>query len=203
MRILVACEFSGIVRDAFIRRGHDAVSCDLEPTERPGPHYQGDVMEVLYDWWDMVIAHPECRYLANSASKHLYIGAKKENGINPVRWANMIEATTFFNRLLGCGIPRIAVENPVIHCHAKKIVGQQTQTFQPWHHGHKEKKRTCLWLRGLEPLEPSNIVGPPPKDPEEKKKWEVVHRMPPGPNRSKDRSRTYPGIAEAMAEQWG
>ena len=203
MKVLIACEFSGIVRDAFLAKGHDAVSCDLLPSERPGPHYQGDVLDILDDGWDLLIAHPECRFLANSGAKHLYTGMRKVNGRNPDRWTKMRLAAEFFNKLRNCKIPKRAIENPVIHRHAKKLVGQQSQLLQPWHHGHKEMKAICLWLEELSPLIPTNIVGPPPKNPDERKKWAKVHRCPPSPDRWKERSRFYPGVANAMADQWG
>lgn len=204
MRILVACERSGKVRDALIARGHDATSCDLHPSDRPGPHHQGDVLEILDDGWDGLIAHPVCKRLANSGSKHLYRGMNKRNGRDPIKWREMEEGAEFFRRFLYADIPLIAVENPIIHCHAKELIGmEQTQVIQPWHHGHKEMKATCLWLRGgLKRLERSNDVGPPPKDMIERRKWAVVHRMSPGPERERKRSETYQGIADPMADQW-
>lgn len=203
MKILVACERSGKVRDALIAKGHDAMSCDLHPSDRPGPHYQGDVRGILYGKWDGLIAFPDCRYLCNSGSKHLYTGMKKINGICPVRWARLVAAARFFNLLWNADhILKRAIENSIMHCHAKAKIGQQTQVIQPHHHGHKEMKATCLWLHGLPKLERSNDVGPPPKDPIERRKWAVVHRMPPGPDRERKRSETYQGIADAMADQW-
>lgn len=206
MKILVACEYSGVVRDAFIRKGHDAVSCDLLPSESDfGPHIIGDVLDVLKrERFDMMVAHPPCTFLCNSGAKHLYIGTKKENGICPDRWAKMEEAAAFYRRLLEQDIERIVVENPIMHLHAAALIGSRaTQFIQPWQHGHKEMKATGLHLRGLPKLVPSNVVGPPPKDPVERRKWAVVHRASPGPDRWKDRSRTYPGIADAFGEQWG
>lgn len=133
MKILVACEYSGRVRDAFIALGHDAISCDLLPTEAEGPHYQGDVFDIINDGFDMMIAHPPCTYLANSGAKHLYAGMKKENGRNEERWKNMREAAEFFKRLLNADIPKIAVENPIMLGHGKSIIGQsQSQVIQPW-----------------------------------------------------------------------
>ena len=203
MKVLVACEYSGVVRDAFRRRGHWAMSCDLLPTDVPGPHYQGDVRDILDDGWDLMVGHPECTYLCNSGAKHLYAGMKKENGRNPSRWEKMRKAADFYNTLLNADIERICLENPIFHGHAREIVGQHTQIIQPWMFGHKEMKATGLRLKNLPKLTPSNVVGPPPKDPEERKKWAVCHRMPPGPDRWKLRSATYPGIGDAMAEQWG
>lgn len=187
MRVLVVCEFSGIVRDAFREKGHYAMSCDLLPTESPGPHYRGDVRDVLGDDWDLMIAHPPCTYLANSGVRWLY---EKEN-----RWQDLIEGASFFRELLNAPIPHRAVENPVMHKWARKIVGRgPDQTIQPWQFGHGETKATCLWLENLPPLEPTEIV---------EGREARVHRMPPGPERSKERSRFFTGIAEAMADQWG
>lgn len=203
MKILVACERSGKVRDALIKRGHNAVSCDLHPSDRAGPHIRGNVLNHIDSGWDGMIAFPTCRYLCNSGAKHLYRGMKKVNGRDPVRWSKMKEGAEFFRELLYADIELIAVENPIMLGHAKKLVGgSQTQIIQPWHHGHREMKATCLWLYGLPPLVRSNDVGPPPKDPEERKKWAVVHRMTPGPERERLRSETYQGIADAMADQW-
>jgi hypothetical protein len=193
MRVLVACEYSGVVRDAFTRAGHDAMSCDLLPTESPGPHHQGDVFDVTGDGWDLMVAHPPCTYLANSGVRWLYFGGKGRVP-DPDRWNEMRLAAKFFGKLLAVPIPRIAVENPVMHGHAKKIVGEtQSQIIQPWQFGHGEIKATCLWLKGLPRLVSTRIVeGRRP----------VVHFASPGPDRWKLRSRTYQGIADAMAEQW-
>lgn len=196
MRVLVACEFSGVVRDAFIARGHDAVSCDLLPSERPGPHIQGDVLDVLSDGWDIAVCHPPCTFLCNSGVRWL--------AGSTIRKRKMKDAAVFFAELLNCDIPKVAVENPIMHRYGKIYIGRgQDQVIQPWQFGHKEMKATCLWLKGLPLLKPSHIVGPPPKDPAERKHWAVVHRASPGPDRWKKRSITYQGIADAMAEQWG
>ena len=195
MKVLIGCEYSGKVRDAFIARGHDAVSCDLLPTEAPGPHYQGDIFDILDDWWDMLIAFPTCTYMANSGSKHLYNGMKKSNGINQERWQLMKEATAFFLKLWKCKIPKEALEYPIMHGHAKALIGvNQTQIIQPWHHGHGETKATCLWLEDLPLLVPTNIVSG---------RESRIHKMPPSKDRGKKRSETYPGVADAMALQWG
>lgn len=205
MRVLVACEFSGIVRDAFIAHGHDAISADLLPSERPGPHYEGDVRDLLTDGeitqWDLLIAHPPCTYLTNAGVRHLYHDVTSVNGrraaVNgPERWEAMREAATFFRTFLYASkIPRIAVENPVPHGYAVEEIGRKyDQLIQPWQFGHGETKAICWWLEGLPPLRPTNIVdGREPR----------VHYMSPGPNRWRERSRFYPGIAEAMAAQWG
>jgi len=174
MRVLVACEFSGIVRDAFIARGHAAVSCDLLPSERPGPHYGGDVRELFgprYQW-DLMIAHPPCTHLAVSGARWF-----KD------KQAEQEEALEFVRALLDAPIPHIALENPV------SIISSRIRK----QFGHGETKATCLWLKNLPPLVPTNIV-----DGREAR----VHRMPPGPDRWRERSRTFQGIADAMAEQW-
>lgn len=187
MKVLVGCEFSGIVREAFRERGHDAWSCDLLPTEIPGPHIKADIFHVIYDGWDLMIAHPPCTYLANSGVRHLID--------NPLRQTKMIKAAAFFLALLSAPIPYIALENPIQHKHARQIISKNyAQIIHPWQFGHGETKATCLWLRGLPRLQPTNIVdGREPR----------VHYMGPSAERWKDRSRTYTGIAEAMADQWG
>ena len=196
LRVLVACEYSGTVRDAFIRAGYDAMSCDLLPTEKDGPHYQGDVRDVLADGWDMMIAHPTCTYMANSGVCWLHK--------DPTRWAKLDDGAAFFRLLWDAPIPRIALENPVMHKYAKERIGglKQSQTIQPWMFGHMESKATCLWLRGLPPLVPTNNVKDEMmKLPDNQR--QRLHYLPPGPDRWKERSRTYAGIAEAMASQWG
>lgn len=197
MRVLVACECSGIVRDAFARRGHDAWSCDIQPTERSGQHIQGDAITAAYSQrWDLMIAHPECTFLANSGAKHLYAGMKKENGPSPERWARMGAAAFFFLTLWRAPIARKCIENPVMLGHPRGLFGMPApmQTIQPWQFGHGETKATCLWLDGLLPLRPTRIVSG---------REQRVFRMAPGPDRKRDRSRTFEGIAEAMADQWG
>jgi hypothetical protein len=190
MRVLVACEFSGIVRDAFLAAGHDAMSCDLLPTERPGPHYVGSVIDVISAGWDLMVAHPPCTYLANSGVRWLYGG--KGTIRDEHRWHQMRSASYFFKRLLDDDIPRIAIENPIMHRHAG--IRKPDQIIQPWQFGHPETKATGLWLKGLPLLVPTNIVdGREPR----------VHHASPGPDRWKERSRTLTGIAAAMAEQWG
>jgi len=187
MRVLVGCEYSGIVRDAFTAAGHYAMSCDLLPSETPGPHFMGDVREVLDAGWDLAVFHPPCTYLANSGVRWLHE--------RPERWAQMREGAALFRALLDAPIPRIAIENPVMHRYAVECIGRKhDQTFQPWHFGHGEVKRVCLWLRGLPPLTPTCIV---------EGREARVHRMPPGPDRQKERSRFFVGIAAAMAHQWG
>ncbi len=181
MRVLVACEYSGTVRDAFLAAGHDAMSCDLLPTEAPGPHWQGDVREVLGWGWDLMIAHPPCTHLAVSGAKWFH---RKQ--------AEQAEALDFVRLLLDAPIPHIALENPVSIISSR--IRKPDQIIQPWQYGHGETKATCLWLKGLPLLKPSNIV---------EGREARVHRMSPSPNRWKERSRTFPGIAAAMAAQWG
>lgn len=181
MRVLVACEFSGTVRDAFIRRGADAVSCDLLPTEAPGPHHQGDVREILSDGWDLMVAHPPCTHLAVSGAR--WWGSKQRE---------QAEALDFVLLLLGAPIERIALENPIGKI--STAIRKPDQIIQPWMFGHGEQKATCLWLKGLPPLKPTDVV-----EGREQRIW----KMPPGADRWKKRSLTYHGIAEAMADQWG
>jgi site-specific DNA-cytosine methylase len=182
MRVLVACEYSGIVRDAFKERGHDAWSCDLLPTEKPSTkHIQGDVFAILNDGWDLMIAHPPCTHLAVSGARWF-----KD------KQAEQVEALDFVRLLLAAPIPRIALENPISIISSR--IRKPDQIIQPWQFGHGETKATCLWLKGLPKLKPTNIVeGRTPR----------VHHMSPGPDRWKERSRTLQGIADAMADQWG
>jgi len=183
MRVLVACEYSGRVRDAFIARGHDAMSCDLLPTDSPGPHYQGDVRDVLDAGWDLMICHPPCTDLAVSGARHF--PAKIADG-------RQGRALDFVRLLLNAPIERIALENPVSVISTQ--VRKPDQVIQPWHHGHGETKATCLWLKNLPKLKPTNIVDG---------RSDRIHKMPPSPDRWKLRSTTYAGIAAAMADQWG
>lgn len=183
MRVLVACEYSGAVRDQFIGGGHEAMSCDLLPTDVPGPHYEGDVRDVLDYPWDLMIAHPPCTHLSVSGARHFE--AKRMDG-------RQQSAVSFFMMLAKADIPMIAIENPV--CIMSSMWRRPDQTIQPWQFGHGETKATCLWLKGLPLLRPTNIV-----DGREQR----IHRMAPGPDRWKERSKTFPGIAAAMADQWG
>jgi hypothetical protein len=184
MRVLVACEFSGIVRDAFRARGHDAWSCDLLPSERPGNHLMGNVLEVLSlpeNKWDLLVAHPPCRFLAVSGARW-FVERKEEQA----------DALQFVSRLLNCIVPRVALENPIGVISTR--IRKPDQIIQPWQFGHGETKATCLWLKNLPKLVPTNIVDG---------RHARVHREPPGPDRWKARSRTLQGIADAMADQWG
>lgn len=195
MKILIACEFSGFVCSAFLERGHDAVSCDLLPSERPVPHIQDDVLRHLNEGWNLMIAHPPCTYLANSGVSWLHK--------QPERWQKMIEGANFFKTLLDAPIPHIAVENPIMHKYAVKIIGRrQNQVIQPYMFGHPEQKATCLWLKNLPPLrETNNVKSEMEKLP--KSQAQRIHYASPGPERWKERSRTLQGIADAMADQWG
>jgi len=181
MRVLIACEYSGRVRDAFRAKGHDALSCDLLPTEAPGPHYQGDVRDLLADQWDLMIAHPPCTHLAVSGARYFERKGREQQ-----------DALDFVRTLLGAPIPRIALENPVSIISTR--IRKPSQIIQPWQFGHGETKATCLWLKGLPRLRPTNVV-----DGRESR----IHRMPPSNDRWKMRSLTYQGIADAMADQWG
>ena len=228
MRVLVACEFSGVVRDAFIAAGHDAISCDLLPTDVPGPHIQGDILEVLNGYgvigqaFDLMIAHPPCTYVCRSGLHW--------NSRVPGRAQKTVDALKFIDILLNAPIHRIALENPVGLISTK--IRKPDQIIQPWQFGHGETKTTCLWLKGLPPLQPTDIVVPEwavredgsihlsaqgKRDTpthfltgrttrilkgEQLKQWNRIHREPPSPERWRNRSRTYAGIATAMAEQW-
>jgi len=186
MKVLVACEFSGIVRDMFISAGHDAISCDLLPSERPGPHLQQDVSPLLCEFWDMVIAFPPCTRLCNSGVRWLH-----ERNL----WEDMKTAAFFFKQCLNANAPKVAVENPVMHRYALSIVGRKPDfTIQPWQFGHGESKRTCFWTKNLPKLQETKWVGG---------RRERSFNESPGKNRWKNRSRTYVGIAEAMKLQWG
>jgi hypothetical protein len=197
LRVLVACEYSATVRDAFRARGHDAWSCDLLPTDGdPEWHFIGDVFEVIDGGWDLMIAHPPCTYLTNSGVTWLHK--------DPTRWDRLDEAATFFRILLNAPIPHIAVENPIMHKYAKERIGgvKQTQVVQPWMFGHPEQKATCLWLKNLPPLVPTNNVKAE-MDALPDNQRQRLHYLPPSADRWKLRSTTFQGIADAMAEQWG
>lgn len=181
MRVLVACEYSGKVRDAFLKRGHDATSCDLLPTDAEGPHYQGDVLDILGDGWDLMICHPPCTHLAVSGAR--WFKEKQEE---------QRQALEFVRTLLDAPVPRIALENPISIISSR--IRKPDQIIHPWQFGHGETKATCLWLKGLPKLMPTNVV-----DGRENR----IHRMPPSKDRWKKRSETYSGIADAMACQWG
>lgn len=207
MNVLIGCEFSGTVREAFRKKGINAYSCDLLPCDDNSKHhYQADIFEALKKKkWDMLIAHPPCTYLCNSGVCWLY--KKKPSGkgsLNPVkftkeknieRWEKMKDGANFFKELLNYPIDKIAIENPIMHKYAVDIIGRrQNQIIQPWQFGHGETKATCLWLKNLPELKPTKIVNG---------REQRVHNLPPSKDRWKLRSITYQGIADAMAEQWG
>ena len=181
MRVLIACEFSGIVRDAFAALGHDAMSCDLLPTERPGKHYRGDVFDIINDGWDLMIGHPPCTHLAVSGAR--WFKDRQEEQLDALGFVRMLMAAT---------IPKIAIEDPISVISTK--IRKPDQIIQPWQFGHGETKATCLWLKNLPLLVPTDIVDG---------RQARVHKIPPGPDRWKERSRTLQGIAAAMAKQWG
>jgi hypothetical protein len=197
MRVLVACEFSGIVRNAFLARGHDAWSCDLLPAEDgSNRHITGDARDILGDGWDLlIVAHPPCTRLCNSGVR--WLSSPPPGRTREAMWADLAEGAALFGAFWNAPVKRIAIENPVMHRHAKALIpnyAEFAQSVQPWQFGHPETKRTCLWLKELPPLEPTRIV---------EGREARVHRMPPGPDRWRERSRFFPGIAAAMAEQWG
>ncbi len=181
MRVLIACEYSGTVRDAFRRLGHDAMSCDLLPTDVEGPHYQGDVFDVINDGWDLMIAHPPCTHLAVSGARWFKDKQQEQT-----------EALEFVRRLLDAPIERICLENPVSIISSR--IRKPDQCIQPWMFGHGETKKTCLWLKNLDKLVPTDVV-----DGRDQRIW----KLPPTADRWKIRSKTYQGIADAMANQWG
>jgi len=183
MRVLIACEYSGVVRDAFLGGGHEAMSCDLLPTDAPGPHYQGDVRDVLDYPWDLMIAHPPCTNLSVSGARHFQ--AKRMDGRQQA-------SASFFMMLAKVDIPKIAIENPI--CIMSSLYRKPDQVVQPWMFGHGETKATSLWLKGLPKLLSTNIV---------EGREARIHKMPPSEDRWKLRSTTYQGIADAMAQQWG
>lgn len=195
MKVLVACEFSGIVREAFKARGHDVWSCDILETEIPGQHIKGDVLNIINDKWDLMIGHPPCTFLANSGVQHLYK--------DPLRFQKMKEAVLFFNKLLNAPIEKIAIENPIPHGYTN--LPKYTQIIHPWEHGHEVQKKTCLWLKNLPPLKPTNVVDKGKRYITKSGKsngsyWYQILSLK---DRAKIRSRTFKGIATAMAEQWG
>lgn len=196
MRVLIACEYSGAVRDAFRARGHDAMSCDLLETDAPGPHYRGDVRDVLGDGWDLMVAHPPCTYLSVSGMHWTRRGLR-----DPQLTENALE---FVRLLMDAPIPRIAIENPVSVISTR--IGKPDQIINPYQFGHDASKKTCLWLKGLPPLKPTQVIEP--RIVNGRKRWgnqtdSGQNRLSPSPDRWKVRSATFPGIAAAMADQWG
>lgn len=198
MRVLVACEFSGVVRDAFLRRGHDAMSCDLLPSEVNGPHHQGDVLDILNEDWDLMIAHPPCTYLTIAGAAYLNDSGRREK---------RDEATAFFKTLLDAPIDKIAIENPVPFKCVTADVGRYHQIINPFEFGEEHRKRICLWLKGLGPLFVTEIVTVEPRKiyirktgPKAGKSYKTYYHQG---KSAKERARFFPGIAKAMAEQWG
>jgi hypothetical protein len=198
MKILIACEYSGTVRDAFRKKGHDAWSCDILPTDAdPKWHIQADVIDLAYNGdWDIMIAHPPCTYLTNAGVTWLHK--------DPARWDKLDDGAAFFKKLLDAPIEKIAAENPIMHKYAKERIGgvRQSQTIQPYQFGHFEQKATCLWLKGLPLLRPTSDLKAATKALPDNQR-QRLHYLPPGPDRWKIRSKTYQGIADAMAAQWG
>lgn len=210
MRVLVGCECSGVVRNAFRALGHDAWSCDLKPAEDASPfHIQDDVLNWLHAGWDLAVFHPVCRYLTNSGAKHLYLGGRKENGPDPDRWEKMQAGADFYLKLWDAPIERVAVENPIWHEHAARYIQtharrphpKRRQFVQPWWFGHLEVKATGLALRELPPLRPTHDVRAETFALSYAERAKV-HYASPGPNREADRSRTLPGLGRAMAFRW-
>ena len=204
MKVLIACEFSGVVRDAFIRGGHEAMSCDLEPTSTPGPHYQGSVLDIIDDGWDLMIAHPPCTYLTLTGNKWF----KPEFAERfPNRHQQRQEAVDFFMALANADIPKIAIENPIGVM--SRIYRKPNQIVQPYEYGYETTKATCLWLKGLPNLRPTNVVSKGEvvisKSGNRMSKWYYETSKLPlkGGIRAKARSVTFQGIADAMADQWG
>jgi hypothetical protein len=190
MKVLIGCEFSGIVRDAFLEKGHDAMSCDLLPSEKAGPHYQGDVMDIINDGWDLAIFHPPCTYLT--------VTANRVSACNPDRWQKRLDAVKFVWELMNADIPRICIENPkgVLSTYIRK----PDQYIQPYEYGHPDSKMTGLWLKDLPLLKPTNVVNPEWVISTSGKRHSKTHWS--NPNNSTMRSRTYIGIGKAMATQW-
>lgn len=200
MRILVACEFSGVVRDAFTKAGHDAWSCDLLPSETPGNHIQGDVLEHISKGWDLMVAHPPCTYLANSGSKHFSWHPRRKQRETFVsrgdRILKMYDAINFFVNLMQCDIPKITIENPIMHKNARGFIVPYSQLIHPYEFGNPETKSICLWLKNL-----PKLVGIYSVDPDRRRA--NAYWAPSNKDRWKTRSRFYPEVANAMAEQWG
>ena len=189
MKVLIACEYSGAVRDAFIAQGHDAISCDILPTDAPGPHYQGDVRDILEDGFDLMVAHPPCTHLAVSGARWF-----KDKQVEQA------EALDFVRLLLAAPIDKIALENPISIISSR--IRKPNQIIQPWQFGSPESKSTCLWLKNLPNLIPTDILPVPPSGRWNNQTPSGQNKLGPSPDRWKERSKTYQGIAEAMAQQW-
>lgn len=197
MKVLVACEESQVVCKAFRAKGHEAYSCDIQECSGGHPewHLKCDVRDLLNEYYDLIVFHPVCKYITNSGVRWLHT----EKG----RFDKLKEACEFFNLRHRFNSPKVATENPIPHKYAVEMIGKYDQLFQPWHFGHEQMKATCLWLKGLPVLIPTKVVGPPPNDKKEKLKWQDCWLASPGPNIERERSKTFQGIADAMAEQWG
>lgn len=194
MKVLIACEYSGTVRDAFIKKGHEVISCDLLPTDKPGPHYQGDIFDIINDGFDLMIAHPPCTYLTVSANKWYKDQPERKSGtlVGQARRDAREKSIDFFLKLYNCEITKIAIENPIGVLSSR--FRKPDQVLQPWMFGHGETKATCLWLKGLPLLTPTDIV---------EGREQRLHLLPKTEDRWKIRSTTFQGIADAMADQWG
>ena len=200
----VFCEESGTIRDALLALGIDAVSIDIKPTSAPGPHIQGDALEYLGKRWAGAIAHPVCRVLTNAGAKHLYIGGRKENGPKLERWVELKDAAVFYRYFRYVNAPKWAIENPIYHCHAAKLLGNPKRQFvQPWWFGDEAFKATGWETHGLPPLVATDKLTPPKPGSDDHKRWSFIHRMPPGPDREEKRSKSFPGMSRAVAQQWG
>ena len=193
MRVLIACEYSGVVRDAFLKRGHDAMSCDLLPTDAPGPHYQGDVFDIINDGWDLMIAHPPCTYLSVSGMHWTTRGLRDPQLTE--------DALTFVRWLMTAPIKRIAIENPISVISSR--IRKPDQIVQPWWFGHDASKKTCLWLKNLPLLTSTDMLPGDAKTRRANQTASGQNKLPPSKDRWKIRSATYQGIADAMAAQWG
>jgi len=202
MKVLIACEYSGRVRDAFLKKGHDAISCDLLETDSSGPHYKGDVFDIVNDGFDLMIAHPPCTRLANSGVRWL---KNPPNGRTLYdMWTDLFAAAEFYNKLRSVKIKKKCIENPIFHKYAKALIPKaERQIVQPWFFGDESFKATGFELYNLPNLTDTHRLTPPSPGTEEHKKWSAVHRAPPSPDRWKLRSTTHYGVADAMAEQWG
>jgi len=193
MKVLVACEYSGRVRDAFIKSGHEATSCDLLPTDAPGPHYQGDVFDIINDGWDLMIAHPPCTYLSVSGMHWTTRGLRDPQLTE--------DAPAFVQRLMDAPVKRIAVENPISVISSR--IRKPDQIIQPWWFGHDASKKTCLWLKNLPLLTPTDMLPGDAKTRRGNQTASGQNKLPPSADRWKLRSETFAGIAQAMADQWG
>lgn len=193
MKVLIACEYSGRVRDAFLAAGHDAMSCDLLPTDSPGPHYQGDVFDIIHDGWDLMVAHPPCTYLSVSGMHWTTRGLRDPKLTE--------DALAFVQRLMDAQIERIAIENPISVISSR--IRKPDQIIQPWWFGHDASKKTCLWLKNLPLLQPTDMLPGDAKTRRANQTASGQNKLPPSKDRWKIRSETYAGIANAMAAQWG